>query len=107
MVKLIIRWVIIAVSLVVAAWLIPGITIEGTNRALAVTDDAELVTVPAFSGGIEQLWRIDQLIDGTYRIMPKMVYDYPLVLSAVGISTPSLAKFDVNNDNGRWNLKKP
>ena len=36
MVKLIIRWVIIGVSLVVAAWLIPGITIEGTNGWVTV-----------------------------------------------------------------------
>lgn len=36
MLKLFIRWVIIAVSLVVAAWLIPGITIEGTNGWVTV-----------------------------------------------------------------------
>ena len=49
------------------------ITIAGTDRALAATDDAELVALPAFTGGPEQLWRIDQLTDGTYRIMPKAV----------------------------------
>jgi putative membrane protein len=36
MVKLFIRWVIIAISLVVAAWLIPGITISDTNGWIAV-----------------------------------------------------------------------
>lgn len=36
MLKLFIRWIIIAVSLVVAAWLIPGITISGTNGWIAV-----------------------------------------------------------------------
>ena len=36
MLKLFIRWVIIAVSLMVAAWLIPGITIEGTNGWVTV-----------------------------------------------------------------------
>jgi putative membrane protein len=36
MLKLFIRWVIIALSLVVAAWLIPGITIEGTNGWVTV-----------------------------------------------------------------------
>ena len=41
------------------------ITIAGTDRALAATPDAELTVVPAFTGGPEQLWRIDQLIDGT------------------------------------------
>lgn len=55
---------------------IPGgpyykIVIEGTNRALAATAGAEIVTVPEFTGAPEQLWRIDQLTDGTYRIMPK------------------------------------
>jgi len=36
MLKLFIRWVIIAVSLVVAAWLIPGITVSDTNGWIAV-----------------------------------------------------------------------
>ena len=34
--KLFIRWVIIALSLVVAAWLIPGITISDTNGWVTV-----------------------------------------------------------------------
>ena len=36
MLKLFIRWIIIAVALVVAAWLIPGITISDTNGWIAV-----------------------------------------------------------------------
>ena len=36
MLKLFIRWIIIAVSLVIAAWLIPGITISDTNGWIAV-----------------------------------------------------------------------
>ncbi len=85
------------------------ITIEGTDRALAATEDAELITVPAFTGSDEQLWRIDQLTDGTYRIMPKLVPNCkePLALIAIGGSTPTLAKFDPKSDNGRWNFKKP
>jgi len=47
--------------------------IAGTDRALAAIADAEVVAVPAFTGAPEQLWRIDQLTDGTYRIMPKAV----------------------------------
>ena len=43
------------------------ITIAGTDRALAATADRELVVLPAFTGAPEQLWRIDQLADGTYR----------------------------------------
>lgn len=85
------------------------ITIEGTDRALASTADAEVITVPAFTGAPEQLWRIDQLIDGTYRIMPKVVPNSsePLVLTAVGNSTPTLAKFDPKSDKSRWSFKLP
>jgi arabinan endo-1,5-alpha-L-arabinosidase len=83
------------------------ITIAGTNRALAATADREVTSVPAFTGAPEQLWRIDQLTDGTYRIMPKAVpgYDGPLALTAVGASTPTLAKFDPNGDKARWTFK--
>ncbi|MBN1832549.1 MAG: family 43 glycosylhydrolase [Deltaproteobacteria bacterium] len=84
-------------------------TIEGTDRALAATADSELVTVPAFTGAPEQLWRIDQLIDGTYRIMPKVVPNSgeALALTAVGRSTPTLAKFDPNSYKARWSFKTP
>ena len=83
------------------------IVIEGTNRALAATADAEVVTVPEFTGAPEQLWRIDQLTDGTYRIMPKEVpgTDKELVLASVGDSTPSLGEFDMNSDNSKWNFR--
>jgi arabinan endo-1,5-alpha-L-arabinosidase len=85
------------------------ITIAGTDRALAATDDAELVAVPAFTGVPEQLWRIEQLSDGTYRIMPKTVPNSKesLALSAVGSSFATLAKFDPKSDKQRWNLKTP
>src|SRR4029450_13840868 len=72
------------------------ITIAGTDRALAATADAELVVLPAFTGGPEQLWRIDQLTDGTYRLMPKAVpgSSAPFALSAIGGSTPTLERVD-------------
>lgn len=83
------------------------IVIAGTDRALAATTNAELVTVPAFTGAPEQLWRIDQLTDGTYRIMPKVVpgstENYALISS--GDSTPTLGRFDMNSDNSKWNFK--
>lgn len=83
------------------------ITIEGTDRTLAATADAEVVTVPSFTGADEQLWRIDQLTDGTYRIMPKKIPNsnkqYALVSS--GDSTPTLAKFDMDSDNSKWNFR--
>ena len=80
------------------------ITIAGTNRALAATDDAELVVLPAFTGAPEQLWRIEQLPDGAWRIMSKAK---PLALSAVGSSFATLSKFDSKSDKHRWLIKTP
>jgi arabinan endo-1,5-alpha-L-arabinosidase len=83
------------------------IVIAGTDRALAATADAEVITVPVFTGAPEQLWRIDQLTDGTYRIMPKAIpnSNEKLALVSLGDSTPILAKFDMNSDNSKWNFK--
>ncbi|MBN2174699.1 MAG: family 43 glycosylhydrolase [Bacteroidales bacterium] len=83
------------------------IVIAGTDRALAATAEAEVITVPEFTGAPEQLWRIDQLIDGTYRIMPKLVPDSKarLALVSSGDSTPTLAVFDMNSDNSKWNFR--
>jgi arabinan endo-1,5-alpha-L-arabinosidase len=85
------------------------ITIAGTDRTLAATADRELVVLPAFSGGPEQLWRIDQLADGTYRLMPKTVPNSRerLALSAVGSSMPTLARFNPESDRQRWILQTP
>ena len=85
------------------------ITIAGTDRALAATADAELVVLPAFSGGPEQLWRMDQLADGSWRIMPKSVPNSkePPALSAVGSSFATLARFDPKSDKQRWLFKTP
>ena len=85
------------------------ITIDSTDRALAATAEAEVSTVPKFTGAPEQLWRIDELTDGTYRIMPKVVpnSNEHLALVAVGDCTPTLAKFDPKSDNSRWNFKTP
>ena len=85
------------------------ITIAGTDRALAATAERELTILSAFTGAPEQLWRIDQLADGTYRLMPKAVPDSkePLALSAAGSSMPTLAKFDPQSDRQRWNMRTP
>ena len=103
-----------AVSAVPNAGGYPGspyfkITIAGTDRALAATADAELVVLPAFSGGPEQLWRVDQLADGTWRIIPKSVPNAKeaLALSAVGSSFATLSKFDPKSDKQRWLFKTP
>ena len=84
------------------------IVIEGTERALAAAEGAELVTVPQFTGTPEQLWRIEQLTDGTYRIMPKSVpgTDEKYALISIADSTPALGKFDMSSDNSKWNFRK-
>ncbi|MBQ0096143.1 MAG: family 43 glycosylhydrolase, partial [Bacteroidales bacterium] len=84
------------------------IVIAGTQRALAATADAEVIAVPEFTGTPEQLWKIEQLIDGTYRIVPKSVpgHEEELVLYSIADSTPTLAPFDFNSDNSKWNFRK-
>lgn len=85
------------------------ITIAGTDRALAATADHELVALPAFTGGPDQLWRIEQLPDGAWRMMPKSVPNSkaPLALSAIGSSFATLSKFDPKSDKQRWWIKVP
>ena len=85
------------------------ITIDGTERTLAAMADGELAAVPAFTGAAGQLWRIDQLNDGTYRVMPKALPQTAmrLALSAVGSSKPTLAQFRPGGDRERWLFKKP
>lgn len=84
------------------------IQIEGTDRTLAATEGAEVIVVPEFTGAPEQLWRMEQLIDGSWRIMPKAVpgCDREYVLTSIADSTPTLAKWDFNNDNCKWNFKR-
>ncbi|MBQ1583359.1 MAG: RICIN domain-containing protein, partial [Prevotella sp.] len=86
------------------------ITIAGTERALCATSDKEVTTVPSFTGADEQLWRIEQLIDGTFRIMPKVIpgqegINKHIVLYSAGDSTPTLAEYDFNSDNSKWNFR--
>lgn len=85
------------------------ITIAGTDRSLAVGDDGELTALAAFTGGDEQLWRLDQLADGSWRVVPKTASTArePLALSAVGSSFATLSKFDPASDKQRWLFKTP
>jgi arabinan endo-1,5-alpha-L-arabinosidase len=81
----------------------------GTDRTLATTEDGELVALPAFTGGPEQLWRIDQLTDSTWRIMSKASSKTaePLTLSAIGSSSATLARFHPDSEKQRWIFKTP
>ncbi len=85
------------------------ITIAGTDRTLAVGEDGELVAVRAFTGGHEQLWRLDQFADGTWRVTPKFASTTKesLALSAIGSSFATLARFDPAGDKQRWLFKTP
>ena len=80
------------------------ITIAGTERTLAATADDELVVLPAFTAAPEQLWRIEELRDGAWRVMSK---SKPLALSAIGASSATLSKFDSKSDKQRWLIKMP
>ena len=87
-----------------------SISIEGTGRALTATADMEVTTLPAFTGKPEQLWRIEQLTDGTYRIMPKAIpgqegLNTRFVLYSIADSTPTLAPYDFSTDNSKWNFR--
>ena len=85
------------------------ITIAGTDRTLAATDNAELVVLPAFTGAPEQLWRFDQLADGTWRIMPKSVPNSKetMALTAIGASFATLETFDPSSNNQHWLVNLP
>ena len=84
------------------------ICIEGTDRVLTAVEGAELSVNEGFTGAPEQLWRVEQLTDGTYRIMPKAVpgSDCQYVLTSVADSTPTLAKWNFASDNCKWNFRQ-
>jgi arabinan endo-1,5-alpha-L-arabinosidase len=85
------------------------ISIADTERTLTATADGELVAAASFTGAPEQLWRIDQLADGSYRMVPRSSTDpkSPRALSAAGSSTPTLSAFRPDSDRERWNIKAP
>jgi arabinan endo-1,5-alpha-L-arabinosidase len=104
------KWLIVPVD---GAGGYPGapffrISIAGTERSLTAVAGGEL-TAASFKGAPEQLWRIDQLADGSYRLSPKSVPGgtEALALSAVGSSMPTLSKFDPASDRQRWLLGAP
>ena len=71
--------------------------------------DAELTVLSAFTGGPEQLWRIDQLTDGSYRLMPKACrtkrsrWRSPRSAAACPRSRSSTPA----SDRQRWLLRRP
>ena len=84
------------------------IQIEGTERTLTAVEGAEVAIAASYTGAPEQLWRIEQLIDGSYRIMPKAVpgCDCQYVLTSIADSTPTLAMWNFDSDNCKWNFNK-
>lgn len=105
------RWTISPVAGAGGAFGAPyyKIVIAGTERALSVGPEGTVRAAPTFDGSLGQLWRIDQLTDGSYRIMPKAAVDGkgPVALVALGRSTPALAPFPSTGDTGRWSFKLP
>jgi arabinan endo-1,5-alpha-L-arabinosidase len=85
------------------------ISVAGTERSLTAAANGELTVLPAFTGAAEQLWRIDQLPDGTYRLMPKAVpgANATMALAAIGGSSPTLERVETNTDRQRWLLRAP
>ncbi|MEO6361031.1 MAG: family 43 glycosylhydrolase [Sphingomicrobium sp.] len=85
------------------------IVIAGTDRALSATADNVVLAVPKFTGAPAQLWRIDQLTDGTYRLSPKQNAGekHVLALAAIGASTAALAPYEGANTNFRFTFKSP
>ena len=84
------------------------IVIAGTERALAATADAELTAVPEYTGAPEQLWQIEQLIDGTYRILAVSVPGHEgekFALVATADSNVALGKYDFSSDNSKWDFR--
>lgn len=86
------------------------IVIEGTDRALSATSSCEVTTVPRFTGDDSQLWRVEQLVDGTFRLLPKRIpgqsaLNTRYVLYSAGDSTPTLAPYDFSTDNSKWNFR--
>ena len=86
------------------------IMIEGTQRALTATADLQVVA-REYDGQDAQLWRIEQLTDGTFRIMPYAVpgqqgANAVYCLYSAGDSTPTLARWDFTTDNAKWNFQQ-
>lgn len=84
------------------------IVIAGTNRALTAGPNKTVISTEAFTGAPEQMWSIDQLTDGTYRIMPKSApgCSEPVCLISAGDSTASLGKFNFESDDCKWNFRQ-
>lgn len=74
-----------------------------------LTGDGELVALPQFTGEPEQLWRIEQLPDGTWRFVPKSVPNAreAFALSAIGSSFTTFSDFNPASDKQRWLFKAP
>jgi len=85
------------------------ITVAGTDRTLTATAECELTTTPSFTGLPSQLWRIDQLIDGSWRLMPKAVPGTPqtMALSAIGSSFATLSNAGRPDAKQRWLFHAP
>jgi len=74
------------------------------DRTLAATEAAGLGDRRGALLAGAKLWRIEQLPDGSWRLLPKSVpaAKEPLALSAIGASSATLARSDPADDRQRW-----
>lgn len=79
-----------------------------TPCTLAATADGAMRTDPVFTGAPEQRCRIDKLIDGAFRIIPRAPLDSPepVALTAIGAGTPALIQFSPKSDRAKRNFHK-
>jgi len=87
------------------------ITIAGTSRALTATASREVCAQPLRACDDSQLWRVEMLTDGTYRLLPKAIpgiegANTRYCLFSAGDSTPTLAVYDFSSDNSKWRLRQ-
>ena len=85
------------------------ITVAGTDRALAATELGELVVLPAFTGGPEQLWRwtSSPTAPGASCRRRYPTPRRPWRFRQSAASNATLSKFDPAGNKQRWLLKTP
>ena len=79
------------------------------NPCLAYKRQAGTLMFCVSTLSIRQLWRLDQLADGSWRIMPKAVPNSKeaMALTAIGASFATLEKFDPSSNKQHWLVNLP
>lgn len=75
-----------------------------SGRSMQANDNGTVNTVPAFTGAENQLWRIDQMTDCTYRISPK---GKSLALSTGARNSLVLSAIKAESADQKWEILLP